>query len=378
MRVFQNQKGNITFYLLGLIVLACFLLVGGLGKQKSTNDGSYKTERAAFGDKTTVADSRSLQLNSPLITVLPTVPLPTPTPKPGTPTPGSATPTPGAGTPTPGATVTPTPIFPGGCPLGICPPTATPTPSGPPPRPVCEQRVEKRDDCDCGELTKFGMTCPGSGKEDCYFGIIDRECDASYTAPDSGCIPACVPKPVIYLYPTEKTIVSVTITTSGTIVKSDPLYPESGWKDIEAYPDGHFIYNGKTYYELFYETGIIPVREPESGISIPMFQLRDQLTVLTRQLGLIPIEQLEFIEFWIPRLEALQKPYIFFSIVDIDEKERVDTVEISPKPDTMIEFIAYFKGIAAPQISTRPLLLPKNPPKRIGFTAVEWGGTIAQ
>jgi hypothetical protein len=49
-------------------------------------------------------------------------------------------------------------------------------------------------------------------------------------------------------------------------------------------------------------------------------------------------------------------------------------VNISPKPDTFIEILVYFKPLKQ-QIPLAPLILPVTP-KRIGFTAVEWGGTI--
>ena len=92
------------------------------------------------------------------------------------------------------------------------------------------------------------------------------------------------------------------------------------------------------------------------------------------RLGLIKNEREEFLEFWIPRIKALNSPYIFVSILEKDEKERIDKVFYSPEPDTRIEFIAYFKPLDFP-IAIDPLILPKRP-ERIGFTAVEWGGVI--
>jgi len=53
----------------------------------------------------------------------------------------------------------------------------------------------------------------------------------------------------------------------------------------------------------------------------------------------------------------------------------VDKVIITPEPDTFIFFLAYFKPLSQP-IQVKPLMLPLEPPKRVGFTAVEWGGTI--
>jgi hypothetical protein len=60
--------------------------------------------------------------------------------------------------------------------------------------------------------------------------------------------------------------------------------------------------------------------------------------------------------------------------LDEQEKERIDHVEITPKPDTRIEYLFYFKGLQNFN-NIKALELPKYP-QRIGFTEVEWGGTI--
>lgn len=191
-----------------------------------------------------------------------------------------------------------------------------------------------------------------------------------------GCVDECIGKPVIYLYPQKTTSVDVTLNIPGIVTVSDPLYPANGWKHIEAHPDGTLKYSGKTYKELYYETALTTKSpQPSQGVVIPTAELKTQLTTITTQLGLLPSEQQEFLDYWLPRLNALQSPYIFFSILDPNEKERVDRVTLSPQPDTWIAFIAYFKPLAAP-IFVDPLSLPQEPPQRKGFTAVEWGGTI--
>lgn len=191
-----------------------------------------------------------------------------------------------------------------------------------------------------------------------------------------GCKYACMGKPVVYLYPTKPTLVSVTVETPGSIIASDPLYPENGWKDVLAHPDGTLLYKDKKYSELFYETSVNKrIAMPEQGIVIPSEELEQTLRSSIARLGLIQKEQDEFLEYWVPVLQNLHSPYILFSILPPDVKDSVDRLIISPKPDTRIEFIAYFKPLKQP-ITIRPLDLPKTPPQRIGFTEVEWGGTI--
>ena len=63
----------------------------------------------------------------------------------------------------------------------------------------------------------------------------------------------CIWKPVIYLYPTKKTLVDVKVSVPGEIVVSDPLIEKleesvlrslggGGWKNVTAYPHGSLLY----------------------------------------------------------------------------------------------------------------------------------------
>lgn len=194
---------------------------------------------------------------------------------------------------------------------------------------------------------------------------------------DPGCNLQCIGKPVIYLYPKVPTIVDVLLTIPGRIYISDPVYPKEGWLNVLAFPSGQLLYNGKSYNELYYESEIADVAAPSNGIVLPTPLLRPLLAAYTTQLGLIEREREEFLDYWLPQLEATKKPYILFSILDQKEKERIDTVAITPKPDTFIAFIAHFTPLDKP-IDIEPLKLPSTIPSRVGFTAVEWGGTIAK
>jgi hypothetical protein len=184
----------------------------------------------------------------------------------------------------------------------------------------------------------------------------------------------CIDKPVIYLYPTTPTIVNVTVKTTGYVAVSNPLYPKNGWKNILANPDATFQYNDKQYSELFYETSVTNFQKPTKGITIPTSHLSDRLSTLLDELGLVGHEKEEFLSYWVPHLLALHSQYIFFSLLDPSSKAAIDSVDISPKPDTMIDFIAYFKPVAIPD-NGAILQLPPTP-QRKGFVAVEWGGVI--
>ncbi len=207
------------------------------------------------------------------------------------------------------------------------------------------------------------------------YGIADSYCGTPGLAPTDGIF--CIGKPVIYLYPTKPTFVKVTVQTAGSIFISDPPYPTSGWENLLAYPNGKIEYRGKSYRELFYESNVKDVKRPSSGMTLDSRNLRTELDSIITKLGLINEEKTEFLDFWIPKLQNLNSNYIFFSLVEKDEKDRIDKVNISPKPDTTIEFIAYFAPLDH-LFEGVPLDLPENPPARIGFTAVEWGGMMGK
>lgn len=188
----------------------------------------------------------------------------------------------------------------------------------------------------------------------------------------------CNAKPVIYLYPKEKTLVDVKVTMQeGKVVISDPLYDNAfkGWDDVLAYPDGTLFLKGQRYHELFYETVVKGVVAPKNGLIIPREKLEENLRRITTSLGLNSFEQQEFLDYWLPELKSLNSRYILFSLLDDGTKKRIDDVEITPKPDTFIYLAAYFKPLQE-LIEIESLILPVTPPERVGFTAVEWGGTV--
>lgn len=190
----------------------------------------------------------------------------------------------------------------------------------------------------------------------------------------SWCGSFCYGKPVIYLYPEQPTLVDVTLTIPGRVTESIPQYPENGWKQVLALPGGMIWYQGNRYNELYYETSVTQHIIPDSGVYIPKLYLQSYLTKYTTQLGLTKLEQKEFLEYWLPKLNKLEANYMFFSVLTPEQKESVDHVDITPKPDSFIEFLVYFRPEQTIGI-TKPLMI-KAPPARLGFTAVEWGGTI--
>lgn len=224
------------------------------------------------------------------------------------------------------------------------------------------------------DLEKSGM--PGTKEEICRNFDQNSWCN-SFAKEGDGWY--CIGKPVIYLYPEYPMLVDVKVTTEGKVVVSDPQIESfdssSGWTNVLAHPNGILIYKDNFYRELFYETESRDVKAPSKGIVIKSDNLEKDLLEFITLLGLTRAdEQDEFMDWWMPRLRAHESPYWFVSLLDDNEKRRLDKVEISPKPDTFIEFIAYFKPLEKPEKIERLILPPA--PERTGFTAIEWGGVI--
>lgn len=191
----------------------------------------------------------------------------------------------------------------------------------------------------------------------------------------------CIGKPVIYLYPKEPIVVNVTIEAAGEIFISDPQISfdrtknKGSWLDVMAHPNGILFYKGHPYRELFYESNTPTLNRPKKGIVMSKDSLETQLLDFIKRLGLTRNdEQKEFMDWWMPQLLDLQTEKIFVSILEKNEKDRLDKVTIHPKPDTFIEFIVYFAPLKENE-TVEPLILPPTP-ERVGFTAIEWGGVI--
>lgn len=182
-------------------------------------------------------------------------------------------------------------------------------------------------------------------------------------APIGGCA-----KPVVYLYPTVPTQVSVKV---GADVKiSDPLYdPATGWHAF-AWPNGQLLVNGKSYGSLFWEG---PGHGEYPGISTgTVVKHADVVSTMRSQLALQGFNAQEisdFVEYWQGRVP--NKPYVRLSWLTTGQMNNLAPLSITPKPTTLIRTFLDMAGsdsyyaMPAPQFSA---------PARTGFTATEWGG----
>ena len=178
-------------------------------------------------------------------------------------------------------------------------------------------------------------------------------------------------KPIVYLYPTKDTEVSVKLQYKNNITVSYPKY-SNGWK-VLAKKDGTLtdLTTNKDLYALYYESeNIVNFKIENDGFVVKgedaIAFLEEKLAIL----GLTERESEEFIIYWLPKLEANKYNYIrFATLSEINENM---PLEINPNPDTIIRVLMTFKGLDYPiEVQEQQLTAQE----RNGFVAVEWGGT---
>ena len=180
-------------------------------------------------------------------------------------------------------------------------------------------------------------------------------------------------KPIIYLYPKEKTEITLSFDFKGKLLTTFPKYEEN-WKVI-AEPNGQ-LFDTKTkrkYSSLFWDGDISFEPEHyqyESGFVIEKENLTEFLIEKLEYIGLNTTETNEFIQFWLPILE--QNNYNFIHFLVNEKCNEVSINHVNPKPDTSIRVYMEFYGLDD-FIHIKEQTLPKT--KRKGFTLVEWGGS---
>lgn len=190
-----------------------------------------------------------------------------------------------------------------------------------------------------------------------------------YTQKPSLC-EGCFDKPIIYLYPTKTTEVSVKVGNPQNFTHTYPKYND-GWQ-VVAQPNGDLtdVKTGRSLYALYWEGEFKTSQPPLEGFivkgqdTIPF--LEEKLAIL----GLSEREANEMIIYWLPQLE--NNAYNFIRFQSLEEQNARMPLIIEPKPDTLIRVMMEFDDLDKPIEVTEQILPPT--PTRNGFTVVEWGG----
>ncbi|MCS7232752.1 MAG: hypothetical protein NZ900_01420 [Synergistetes bacterium] len=175
-------------------------------------------------------------------------------------------------------------------------------------------------------------------------------------------------KPALYLYPTRKEKIKVRLSIDGEITESDPPY-NNHW-EVEATPEGN-LSTGHRY--LFYEAKLnSPLKLSKGGWLVKREQLSSWLDETLPRLGLKGREISDFKEYWLKELPE-SRYYVIRTISKESISEKLK-LNIDPPPATIIRVFLHIEPTNEPvNIEPEKLL---DEPKRIGFTAVEWGVVI--
>ena len=175
-------------------------------------------------------------------------------------------------------------------------------------------------------------------------------------------------KPVIYLYPTEQTDVSVNLTLNGEFTCT---YPEigNGWQ-VTAQPDGTLtnLKDGREYSYLYWEGELNESYDMSQGFVVKGSDTAAFLQEKLSYMGLTPREYNEFIVYWLPLMQ--ENPYNLITFQG-DKYTSQAPLDIQPKPDSVLRVMMAYKPL------DKPVDIPEQKLEqfeRHGFAVVEWGG----
>jgi len=175
-------------------------------------------------------------------------------------------------------------------------------------------------------------------------------------------------KPVIYLYPTKATNISVKV--GAEITKSEPTYND-GW-NVLAQPNGQLTLDGVIYPNLFWEgTGNGNYPAIDSGFVVKSSEIEATLSNHLTLLGLNTQEKADFMEYWLPKMP--KTAYTRLTWLGTKDMDRLAPLTVTPAPETKIRIFLDFQGLDK-MIDLKSQRL--SSPKRVGYTLVEWGGLL--
>lgn len=179
-------------------------------------------------------------------------------------------------------------------------------------------------------------------------------------------------KPVIYLYPEQPTDLIVEVAPRGGFTYTQPAYRD-GWR-VTAYPDGRIVNrdDGLEYPYLFWEGRGGVYAPPTSYWVVERAGVEPFLRETLTSMNLIEPEIADFLEFWLPRMQAASFYIIGFH--DTRTMDELAPLSLSVEPDHVFRILMDYEELDRPVASQPPARIPKA--NRDGFEVIEWGGVI--
>ena len=177
-------------------------------------------------------------------------------------------------------------------------------------------------------------------------------------------------KPILYLYPEEDINVKISFGNEKVLKTTYPKYKD-GW-EVHVNGNGHITdKNGRSYYALYWDEELDKNFDFKTGFYV---ESKDSIRFLEEKLneiGLTEREANEFIMYWLPKMEENGNNLVHFEFTK--EREKENKLNIEPKPDSMLRLGIVIKKVDKKVNIKEQKLEHFN---RIGFSVVEWGGTI--
>lgn len=198
----------------------------------------------------------------------------------------------------------------------------------------------------------------------------DYDIETEWDIKEATCDPYIAYKPILYLYPENKTNIKINFEHEENLTTTYPKFKEE-W-NIIANPNGD-LYDqyGNYYYALYWEEKDYAKVNFKEGFYVSKDNaiefLEDKLTLL----GLNNKERNEFIMYWLPILESNEHNLVYFELTE--ELQKQNKINITPQPDTLIRIRMHVKKVNK-KTNIKEQKLTKQ--ERIGYTAIEWGGVI--
>jgi len=179
-------------------------------------------------------------------------------------------------------------------------------------------------------------------------------------------------KPVIYVYPQERTTVTIQLNLNGELEFTYPQY-NNGWT-FTANPDGTIEQGDKIHHYLFWD-GTADLELDQINLAEGFVVNRENLIVFFEEklaaMGLNSHEIEDYITYWGPLMSKYENTYVHFMFTSA--YDQIATLDIQPKPDKIFRVFMLWsefkEGDTAPLIEQNIQSF-----KREGFSIVEWGG----
>ena len=177
-------------------------------------------------------------------------------------------------------------------------------------------------------------------------------------------------KPILYLYPEEDIDVKINFSNEGILKTTYPKYND-GW-EVHVKSDSSITdENGRGYYALYWDEEYDSKVDFSTGFYVKSEDSVKFLEEKLNEIGLTEREANEFIMYWLPKMEENGNNLVHFEFTK--DREKMNKINIDPKPDSMLRI-----GIIIKKVDKKVKIKEQKIEHfdRVGFSVVEWGGTI--